>query len=282
MDQQRPNPLRPGTLKTTPGELFAVACPSATNCVAVYLNSANVLTITNGAPGAILIAAGVRTFYGITCTTTTTCVAVGASSSGQGAVVSVTNGIPGPVRTVAGTTLLTGVACPSASTCVAVDNAPPSVVPIVNGVPGPAQAAATLTASGAVLDYSLGGVACRSTASCQAVGGVNARRGGVVLDMTPAVTKDATSTTLEVTPPSPQFGSLATFTAAVVPPEGKPNPTGTARFYVDDQATPVATVALVGGKATFATAGLGVGTHAVTVAYGGDANSAPSTTGPRR
>jgi hypothetical protein len=56
----------------------------------------------------------------VACPTSTSCVAVGAGSSG-GVVVPVTaDGIPGQASTVPGTSELVGVACPTSTSCVAV------------------------------------------------------------------------------------------------------------------------------------------------------------------
>lgn len=57
------------------------------------------------------------------------------------------------------------------------------------------------------------------------------------------------------------------------------SPMGTVSFSIDG-ASPVATVALVGGQASFTTSGLGAGPHTVTALYGGDAHFAASTSSP--
>jgi uncharacterized delta-60 repeat protein len=90
-----------------------------------------------------------------------------------------------------------------------------------------------------------------------------------ILPVAPATT--ATTLTSSVNPSA--FGQSVTFTAtvsAVAPGSGLP--TGSVTFY--DGASFVGTAALISGvaTATFSTAGLTVGTHAITAAYGGDGN----------
>ena len=107
---------------------------------------------------------------GVACPSATTCVAVGASASGQGVVVPITHGTPGTPEVVPGTQVLSAIACPSATTCVAVgsnalnlpENAQGVVVTITNGIPGTPQVVAR--------QPYLDGVACPSATSCVAVG----------------------------------------------------------------------------------------------------------------
>jgi hypothetical protein len=94
---------------------------------------------------------------------------------------------------------------------------------------------------------------------------------------TQTVTKAATSTALTSSINPTVFGQSTTFTATVTAtPPGSGTPTGTMQFM--DGATPIgAPVALVAGVATFSTAALTVGAHALTAVYSGDANFNTST-----
>ena len=77
--------------------------------------------------------------------------------------------------------------------------------------------------------------------------------------------------------PNPSvFGEEVTFTATVTPFGVSSNtPTGTVVFQ--DGPTPFEVLSLVNGSASFDTSSLSVGSHNITVIYGGDANFATST-----
>jgi hypothetical protein len=77
--------------------------------------------------------------------------------------------------------------------------------------------------------------------------------------------------------PNPSvFGEEVTFTAMVSPAGVSSNtPTGTVVF--DDGQTPIEVLSLTNGSASFNTESLSVGSHNITVTYGGDANFATST-----
>jgi len=67
------------------------------------------------------------------------------------------------------------------------------------------------------------------------------------------------------------FGQAVTFTATVaISGTGAGTPTGVVTFTIDGSAA--GTVALSSGVATFSTSSLSVGSHPITVTYGGDAN----------
>jgi hypothetical protein len=77
--------------------------------------------------------------------------------------------------------------------------------------------------------------------------------------------------------PSTPYGQSVTFTATVTGPDA--TPTGTVTFL--DGATTIGTGTLDGaGKATMATSALVVGTHPITVQYGGDSNFSAVTSAP--
>jgi hypothetical protein len=97
----------------------------------------------------------------------------------------------------------------------------------------------------------------------------------------PVPTVLPTTTTVAATPANPLFGSSVTFTATVAPttPSGT-SLTGTVKFYLDGQTTPVVTANLIDGHAGFSTTGLAHGGHSVVAIYSGDANFATSTAAP--
>ena len=88
--------------------------------------------------------------------------------------------------------------------------------------------------------------------------------------VTQLVNPTATSTTLIVAPNPSAPGQSVTFTASVSGGVG-----GTVTF--NDGATPLDTVALTAGQASFSTASLPTGTHSITASYSGSANFAAST-----
>ena len=87
--------------------------------------------------------------------------------------------------------------------------------------------------------------------------------------MTQVVNPTATSTTLIVAPNPSAPGQTVTFTASVS------GVGGTVTF--NDGATPLDTVALTAGQASFSTVSLPTGTHSVTASYSGSGNFAAST-----
>jgi hypothetical protein len=87
------------------------------------------------------------------------------------------------------------------------------------------------------------------------------------------VNKDATTTTVTASPGATSFGQSVTFTATVTAnAPGSGTPTGTATFYDATFGNTLGTVNLSGGQASVSSSTLAVGTHTITVSYGGDAN----------
>ncbi|MDQ1391699.1 MAG: hypothetical protein QOF30_676, partial [Acidimicrobiaceae bacterium] len=155
-------------------ELRSVACPSATVCEGVGMNSSNqgvVVVVTNGVPGAAQVVPGSGGLSGVACPTVTVCEAVGVGiSDAPGVVVTITNGVVTPAQTVP--VRLLAVACPTAVTCQAVGStAEPyyttgATVTITNGTPAPAQVVPGT--------FQLVAVACGSATVCEAVGKADA------------------------------------------------------------------------------------------------------------
>jgi len=84
------------------------------------------------------------------------------------------------------------------------------------------------------------------------------------------------TTTLAVTPNPAQVGATVTFTATIA--SNGTAPTGTVSFLSGTTVLGAGTIS--GGKATFSTATLAVGTYSITASYAGDANNAASTSAP--
>lgn len=85
----------------------------------------------------------------------------------------------------------------------------------------------------------------------------------------------STSTALSSSVNPSVFGQSITFTATVNPSSGSGTPTGT--LTLSDGGTMLASEPSSGGQLTFSTTTLAVGSHSITVAYGGDSNFSPST-----
>src|SRR6266542_2809161 len=84
----------------------------------------------------------------------------------------------------------------------------------------------------------------------------------------------ATTTSLASSANPSILGQSVTFTATVASASGSTTPTGTVTF--SDGATPLATVPLGGGTASFTTSGLTAGEHTIGAAYSGGGAFAPS------
>ena len=92
--------------------------------------------------------------------------------------------------------------------------------------------------------------------------------------LTQTVNKGTSSTSLTSSNISSNRGAAVTFTATVTS-SATGTPTGTVTFQ--DGSSMLGTGTLSGGKATFATSGLGTGAHSITAIYGGDTNFTGST-----
>jgi sugar lactone lactonase YvrE len=88
-----------------------------------------------------------------------------------------------------------------------------------------------------------------------------------------SVGQPTTTTTLTASPNPSSYGQAVGFSATVAGTNG--TPTGTVTFAADG--APLAAVALAGSAASYTTAALTVGSHAITATYSGDANFTGST-----
>ena len=94
--------------------------------------------------------------------------------------------------------------------------------------------------------------------------------------LTQTVNQDGSATVVTGVPYPSVIGQAVTFTATVTAAApGSGTPTGTVTFY--DGSTALDTATLSGGSAAFATSALALGSHPITVVYGGDTNFTGST-----
>ncbi len=155
--------------------LAAVACPTATTCLAVGSgpgpngNTGIVVPIINGVPGTPQTVPGTFGLTGVACSGPTTCVAVGTVGIGRSqmpVVVPIVSGVVGTVQVISlARGRLSGVACSSATSCVAVGGASFQgvVLPIIGGVAGTVQLIPND-------ESGLSGVGCYGPTACIAVG----------------------------------------------------------------------------------------------------------------
>ena len=116
--------------------------------------------------------------------------------------------------------------------------------------------------------YLAGGVSATCTMSCAA--------SAVIAKVT--LVGSASKTVLSSSLNPSTYGTPVTFTATVSGTVSGMSPTGSVTFK--DGTTPVATVNLAGGAATFTTSSLSVGYHYLTAIYGGDGANGPSASPP--
>ena len=94
--------------------------------------------------------------------------------------------------------------------------------------------------------------------------------------LTQTVNQDGSATVVTGVPYPSVIGQAVTFTATVTAAApGSGTPTGTVTFY--DGSTALDTATLSGGSVAFATSALALGSHPITVVYGGDTNFTGST-----
>jgi hypothetical protein len=171
----------PGTVSQTEF-LRGIACPTSSFCVAVGWAAYNgppyngrigvVVPIVNGTASAVEIVSGTPGLEGVSCPTSSFCVAVGDENmANSGAVVvPITNGTAGGVATVSSSAQLNAIACPSAAGCFAVGSGAgnvsmPVVVPVGgDGTPGSAE---QVPGAG---QGTLAGIDCQGPSACWAAG----------------------------------------------------------------------------------------------------------------
>jgi len=108
---------------TAVGGLFDIGCVDALHCLGVGNSPAGVgqvVSYDDGGLGAVTAVPATQ-LHGITCQTTTTCIAVGRGAP-NGIYVVIKDGIPGDVHTVPGSAQFEDVACATPDWCVAVGN----------------------------------------------------------------------------------------------------------------------------------------------------------------
>jgi hypothetical protein len=120
-----------------------------------------------------------------------------------------------------------------------------------------------------------GGGSCVGN-SCAAPPGLHTVTGtlsGRSATATLTVIKATPVVSVHASPASAAFGAAVTFTAHVTSGSGGAlTPTGSVRFYLNGLTTPLTTVSLVSGTASFVTTGLGAGANSVIASYAGDGN----------
>jgi Big-like domain-containing protein/Kelch motif protein len=129
----------------------------------------------------------------------------------------------------------------------------------------------TGTISGGKATFSTSTLTAGSHSITAAYGGGTNYNSSTSSVLTQTVNKANTTTTLASSSNPSASGSSVTFTATVSPSAA----TGTVTF--SDGGTTLGTGAISGGKATFSTSTLAVGSHSVKASYGGDANDNSST-----
>ena len=182
--QTSPNPSA-----TRFADLYDVACPSTSNCVAVgqssdtaYKNQARLLERWNGSTWSIQSTPNPAgnpstSFSSVACSSTSACTAVGTSytANGDRALVERWNGSKWSLETAptpsSGAAILYGVACPTATSCFAVGdsdatNGNPPLIEHWNGGSWSIQTVPHPTG----VPFIFYSVACRATSDCTAVG----------------------------------------------------------------------------------------------------------------
>jgi hypothetical protein len=192
---------------------------------------------------------------------------------------------PQTVNQAASATTLTSAPNPSTLGQMVTLTATVAAVPPGSGIPSGTVTffdgatllgAGTLDGTGAAT-FTTSALSVRSHALTAVYGG-DINFSGSISPVDAQTVNQATTTTTLTSAPNPSVSAQAViFTATVVSvPPGSGTPTGTVTFF--DGATSLDTGTLNGsGQATLTTSALSLGDHSITAAYGGDTNSAPST-----
>ena len=134
----------------------------------------------------------------------------------------------------------------------------------------------TGTLSGGVATYSTSSLSVGSHSITVSYGGDGNFTGSTSSAVSQNVNQDSSSSSVVSSANPSVYGQSVTFTATVsANSPGAGTPTGTVSFL--DGTTVLGTGTLSGGVATYVTSSLSVGSHSITVSYGGDGNFTGST-----
>lgn len=277
-------------------QLPGLACTSSTFCMAIGTYwSGTPITYTsfselwNGTgwslqPTAVPPSGTEYELDAVSCTTSTSCMAVGAAYSfatkSFAPLVESWNGaswtLPNqPPSFPTGATLgnLASIGCGSVTSCTAVGSYMLNNVSYTwaEGWNGSSWNVESTPFVAGDYGMQLLGVVCEQ-AQCLAVGYTSSPIGDLALSEVATIASTTATTVFSSVSPS-TYGQSVTFTATVSPSDSG----GTIAFYADGSTTPVAgcgsvALSLVSGvyQATCTTSSLGAGTHTVTATYSGD------------
>ncbi len=138
--------------------LNGISCAAAGYCTAVGDGGTILITTNSGVTWSAQTPATAATLYGVTCTSTTACVATGAAGT-----IETSSGSTWTSRTSNVTVRLSAVNCPSSSTCFVVGDGGTILKTTNSG-----STWSSLTSG--VPSVNLDGINCTSTTSCTAVG----------------------------------------------------------------------------------------------------------------
>lgn len=251
--------------------LFGVACEPTYSCYAVG-DDGVIVPITNGTQGTAQQVTPSAVLYRDACTTTGTCYAAG-SDNGDGALMNFdvpsTTGQPPSITSTDATTF--PVDQPSSFT-VTTTATPTATITESGTLPGGVTFAdhgnGTATLAGTPVLGSVGNYQLLVTAT-------NGIAPAASQPFILTVSQAASTTTLKASPDPSYYGQPVSFTATVTSSSG--TPTGSVSFYLDAHASPMATITLTAGHATYRSASLPPGTHYITADYNGDINFITST-----
>jgi Bacterial Ig-like domain (group 3) len=132
-----------------------------------------------------------------------------------------------------------------------------------------ANSLGTGTLSGGQATFSTSSLSAGSRSITATYNGDTSYASSTSIAVSVTVSQAGTSTTVTSGSPTSIFGQSVTFTATVLSSTSG-MPTSTVTFF--DGANSLGTGTLSGGKATFSTSSLSVGSHSITANYGGDSN----------
>ncbi len=296
----------PNVADSQDSSLAGVSCtgPSACTAVGQYdLPGKNVLTLIeswNGSVWSIVPSpdtSATQTNYlsGVSCNSPSACTAVGANTIGSSTSTDQTlieswNGsmwsiVPSPNTSPSEANVLNGVSCFGPTTCNAVGyhttgggqgllGCPLEVCEtLIESWNGSAWSIVPSPNASVAQANDLNGVSCNGPSACTAVG-VDGASGDQTLVESSTASATSTSTTVTSSVNPSVFGQPVSFSASISPvPDG-----GIVQFSVDgtDLGGPVSVNTLTGAATSPINSSLGVGSHAVSARYSGDANFSSS------